>query len=136
MNEHNENILHTVMETIIFMLAISVLIALVYSFTHIEEVGKKNIDNKTNVSMAIGNDITTSLELSKSDTAYQICQLCEDSAVTIVIEGRTLTQVEKDAIVQNNSEINAYLTASAKTYTKSTIVNHDGTLNRVEYIRN
>lgn len=136
MNEHNENILHTVVETVIFMLAFSVLVMLVYSFTHIEKVGKKNLDNKTNVSMAIGNDITNTLQMSKSDTAYQICQLCEDSTVTIVIEGRTLTQAEKDAIIRNNSEINAYLSASAKTYTKTTVVNHDGTLNRVEYIRN
>lgn len=133
MEEHGENVLHISFDTIIFVLALTALIALIVASNQVGEIGKNNNEHKTTVNMATENGTPNALELTKSDTAYQICQYSSMSGTTLIVDGRTITQAEKDAIIMNNNIANNYLHYNA--YTKTTVINHDGSINRVEFKR-
>lgn len=131
MNEQNEHFIHMAFDTVLFLLAVSSLIFIIMAFTEMEKTSKDTIDDKTNVSMAYGDVVTDSLRLSKSDTAYQICQYCSDSSIVLIVQGHKLTATEKERIIMNNTLADTYL--SYEDYIKTVIIANDGSLEQIEF---
>lgn len=131
MNEHNEHFIHMAFDTVLFLLAVTTLIFLILSFTDMETTGKDTIDTKTNVAMAYGDVVTDSLRLSKSDTAYQICQYCEDDSIILIVQGHKMTATEKERIIMNNALADSYL--GYDDYIKTVIINNDGSIQQIEF---
>ena len=131
--ENNANISHLAVDTIIFLFAISTLIAVIVAFTGIEKTNKEELEHKNNVTAVYGDNITTALLMSDSDVSYEIITLCKDNPATIiVIRGYTLTDADKTNIKNNNTHVDSFV-QYGRQYEKTVVVNNDGTLQKIEY---